>query len=486
MKFFLKTPQLLYSYLATEMLGPFFASFLIMNCVFFLVKLIPFLNFVLDLNIGFADFIRLFSYLFPKIFLYSIPMAAMMGVIIGVARLSSDSEILALKASGISIYQILPPIIIVAALIALLTSFISIKLIPSSAVAMRQLSYELLKEKISKGIKEHVFTEALGDVVVFVEKIDETTGEWKNVWVSDMRGADNPVITMASTGKMSSSIENMMVSIVLRNGSLHKPGNDSAQIVQFDQYRINIPLHLPEAKTTKLKLSALPIRELFREAQRPNADIEKKRKALIEFHQRLVLPVGCLMMSMLGLPLGLQAKSGKKAIGIQAGLAIFVLYYIIFTFGKTLAEEGTLPVWLAMWSPNMLFFGLAIFWIFRVANEQSLIPFVLAAFLMKILVMISSRLKRIYQRVFCMFGRKSKMISHHKEDAWSVTGTVIRGDAKSMTFHVPTCENYHCLHCTLEFKDIHIAREAGLEPCEICKELINDQSLTTTTLNRLP
>jgi len=73
MKYPYKVPQVLYSYLATEMLGPFFASFLVMNCVFFLAKLIPFLNFVLELNIGFADFLRLFSYLFPSIFLYSIP-----------------------------------------------------------------------------------------------------------------------------------------------------------------------------------------------------------------------------------------------------------------------------------------------------------------------------------------------------------------------------------------------------------------------------
>ncbi len=474
MKFFLKPPQLLYSYLATEMLGPFFASFLIMNCVFFLVKLIPFLNFVLDLNIGFADFIRLFSYLFPNIFLYSIPMAAMMGVTIGFARLSSDSEILALKASGISMYQILPPVIIVAALIALLTSFISIKLIPSSAVAMKQLSYELLKEKISNGIKEHVFTEALGDVVVFVEKIDKTTGEWKNVWVSDMRGAENPTITMASTGNMSSSVENMMVSIVLRNGSLHKPGNDSAQIVQFGQYRINIPLHLPETKATRQKKSALTMEELRQEAQQPNIDIENKRKVLIEFHKRLVLPVGCLMISLLGLPLGLQARPGKKAIGIQAGLAIFVLYYIFFTFGKALAEEGTLPVWLAMWSPNILFFCLAIFWIIRVANEQPLIPVVLAAFLLKINAAISSPLKKICQGAFSILRGKSEKISRHEEKPLLETASAIRGDAESMTFHLPTCKNYDCLHCTLEFKDIHVARKAGFEPCEICKELVDD------------
>ena len=193
-----RLPLLLYSYLATEMLAPFFASFIIMNCVFFLVKLIPFLNFTLELSIGVADFIRLFSYLFPSIFLYSIPMAAMMGITIAFARLSSDSEILALKACGISIFRILPPVIIIATLIALLTGYFSIKLIPLSEISMKQLVFQLLNEKINKGIKEHTFTEALGDVVVYVDKIDKESGQWRDVWVSDMRGVTNPVITMAS------------------------------------------------------------------------------------------------------------------------------------------------------------------------------------------------------------------------------------------------------------------------------------------------
>lgn len=394
-----KVPQLLYSYLATEMLGPFFASFLVMNCVFFLAKLIPFLNFVLELNIGFADFIRLFSYLFPNIFLYSIPMAALLGVTIGFARLSSDSEILALKASGISMYQILPPVILVATLIAILTSYVSIKLIPLSAVSMRQLSYQLLKEKISNGIKEHEFTEALGDVVVYVDTIDKVSGQWTNVWVSDMRQVDNPVVTMATSGNMNSSMSEMMVSIELKDGSLHKPGIDNAQIVQFDKYRINIPLHLPETSAARLQKSALTMKELLVNAQLQANDNAKNRELLIEFHKRLVLPVGCLMISLLGLPLGLQARPGKKAIGIQAGLAIFILYYILFTFGKAWAENGIFPVWLAMWSPNFLFFSLAVFWIIRVSDEKPLIPEALSLLLKKTLAVIFFPLKNLCRPV---------------------------------------------------------------------------------------
>lgn len=481
MKIYSKTPQLLYSYLATEMLAPFFASFIIMNCVFFLVKLIPFLNFVLDLNIGFSDFIRLFSYLFPNIFLYSLPMAAMMGITIGFARLSSDSEILALKASGISIYQILPPVIIVASLIALLTSYFSIKLIPLSEVAMKQLTYQLLKEKINEGVKEHVFTEALGEVVVYIDKIDKSTGDWKNVWVSDTRGVDNPIITMASTGSMTSNISSMMVSIMLQNGSLHKPGNESAQIVEFEQYQINIPLHPPTSKSTTVKKTSLSMKDLREEVKIAETELNK-RKYLIEVHKRFVLPIGCLIISLIGLPLGLQARPGKKAIGIQAGLAIFVFYYIFFTLGKTLAEEGVLPVTIAMWTPNTLFFVLALFWIVRISNEKPLIPEIITKFLKngwkKSTAPITFFARTIKNRLRRESGERYETNSENNLEVYE---NAIKGNAKSRVFHVPSCEYYNCKNCTLVFKDIDVAIDAGFEPCRFCKDLIAEHQQQTAS-----
>lgn len=476
MKLFLpNTPKLLWSYLATEMLAPFFASFIIMNSVFFLVKLIPFLNFVLELNIGFADFVRLFSYLFPNIFLYSIPMSAMMGVTIGFARLSSDSEILALKAGGISMYRILPPVLLVASLIAILTAYFSTQLIPRSEIAMKQLTYQLLKEKISHGIKEHVFTEALGDVVVYVEAIDKKSGEWKNVWVSDMRGVETPTITMASTGHMESSIKDMMVSIILRSGSLHRPSRSNAEVVQFDRYLINIPMQPPSSKRTRLKKrSSLTMSGLLEESSNRTVNTLERRKYLIEFHRRLVLPVGCLMISLLGLPLGLQARPGKKAIGIQAGLAFFVLYYILFTVGKTLAEESVLPVPVAMWGPNTLFFLLALFWIIRIGKEQPLLPIFITDFTWFIRLETVNFAKRVVNRIRGRQPGDQTTDPETDDGIFRPTKPLIRGNAKSRVFHVPSCEYYTCRNCTIEFKNVQIALDSGFEPCRFCQDLIEE------------
>ena len=290
-----------------------------------------------------------------------------------------------------------------------------------------------------------------------------------------MRQVDNPVVTMASSGRMNSNIEEMLVSIELKNGSLHKPGFNSAQIVQFDQYRINIPLHLPETNATRMNKTDLAMGKLLEEAQKSNDSPAEKRRILIEFHKRLVLPVGSLMISLIGLPLGLQARPGKKAIGIQAGIAIFILYYILFTFGKAMAEKGVFPVWLAMWTPNLLFSALAIFWIIRVSNEQPLFPEVIRLFFakMKAAIMI------VFKTLCWPLLQKTKLLyqkTNHKTpiECMSSMTPIIRGNAETKEFHISSCENYFAKNCTMKFKDIHVAREAGFRPCENCKKLLDE------------
>jgi lipopolysaccharide export system permease protein len=475
MSFFTRRPLLLYSYLATEMLSPFFASFLIMNCVFFLVKLIPFLNAVLELNISFTDFIRLFSYLFPNMFLYSIPMAAMMGVIISFTRLSNDSEILAFKACGISTYQILPPIIIIATVISLVTCYFSTKLIPAGDTAMKQLMFQLAKEKIDKGIKEHQFTEALGNLVVYVEKIEKNSGDWQNVWVSDMRGQIVPTITMAKVGRMFTELDKMQVTIILENGSLHRSDNTLSQIVTFDKYRLNIPIQPQAADADKIPRGAMSMTQLRQKAEEVGVDTPSGIEYLIHYHKRLVLPVGCLLLSLIGFSLGLQAGPGKPSLGVPLGLGFYIIYYIFFTLGKRIAELSTLSVGVAMWSSDLLFCLIMIYMIRQTANERPFIPekFTEAR------ILLFERIILWVQKKFRFRKRpitKKVIETNILDEGISKTTGRIHGNAKSRVFHLPACEFYSCKNCSIEFIDIQTAIDAGFEPCRFCKDLLNTES----------
>lgn len=370
-------PWLLYSYIANELLAPFFASFLILYGVFFLVRLIPMLEVVLALQIGPADFIRLFAYIFPRMLLYIIPMAAMAGVIVGFTRLTNDREILALKACGVSLRHMLPPVVLIAAAIATLTGYFSIRLIPAGDIAFKHLMFQLATEKIDNGLKAREFTEALGDIVLYVDGVDEAS-QWHGVYVSDMRGRQQPLITLARSGHMEADRERMQVTIVLNDGTLHNQEDQDNQVIHFGRYQLQISLQPPtlvgKEDVASLGRSSMSQQQLLDAASQPKTDAKMRLRLLSEYHHRLVLPAGCFILSLLGLPLGLQAAPGRRAVGIPLGLGCFVLYYITYTTTRMMAEDGSLPLLLGMWLPNGLFALLTLAILYRVNCERSLLP----------------------------------------------------------------------------------------------------------------
>ncbi|WP_051305261.1 LptF/LptG family permease [Desulfogranum mediterraneum] len=470
-----RLPLLLYSYIAAELLAPFFASFIILYSVFFLVRLIPLLEVVLELRIGFADFVRLSSYIFPHMLLYVIPMASMTGVIIGFTRLTNDREILALKACGISLRKMLPPVILIAAAIAILTGFFSVRLIPAGEQGVKRLMFQLAKEKIDKGLKEKKFTEALGDLVVYVNDIDEQDN-WEGVYVSDMRNRQQPIITVAKSGRMHAAVEKMVVTIVLNDGTLHSAEGADNQVVRFQRYQLEIPLRPPTRidgdDVTQIGKGAMSQQQLLETAALYGPDSKKGRVYLSEYHHRLVLPVGCFILSLLGLPLGLQAGPGRRAAGIPLGLGFFVFYYVAFTTGRVLSEDMVLPLVFGMWLPNLLFALLTVYVFYRVDREKPL---------------LSERVQRLigkgYHGVFqplltrALKGLRSLLMQlplgrRRERDPEPQAARHLHANPATLLYHLPQCEEYDCSLCTIEFISPEIADQAGFSPCPFCAQLL--------------
>jgi len=477
-----RPPFLLYSYIANELLAPFFASFLILYCVFFLVRLIPLLEIVLSLRIGVADFIRLFAYIFPHMLLYIIPMASMAGVIVGFTRLTNDREILALKACGVSLKQMLPPVLLIAAAIACLTGLFSARLIPAGALGVKQLMFQLAKEEIDKGLKAKEFTEALGDIVVYVDEIDEQQ-RWHGVYVSDMRGRTQPLITVAKSGHMEAEMERMLVTVVLNDGTLHNNEGPDNQVIRFGQYQLQISLRPPtqigKEDVTSQNRGAMSQDQLLTAAAKSPPNSREEKIFLSEYHHRMILPVGCFILSLIGLPLGLQASPGRRAVGIPLGLAVFVGYYITLTTSRTLSEGGILPLVLGMWLPNILFLLLAVYLFRRVHQERPLVPdrvqFLGQKFYDLLLKTTCQHLVRLTRNIL---SRRHRLAPASVNEAANDAPLPIHANASTSTFHLPECEHYHSPDCRIHFKNVQTAREAGFAPCEFCATLVDKEEAT--------
>jgi lipopolysaccharide export system permease protein len=365
-------PILLYTYLAAEVLAPTIGAFIILNCILLLGKIIPLLDTILAFGVGITDFIRLCAYIAPQLFLFTIPMAFMMGTIIGITRLGSDGEIMILKSSGVGLYKTLPPIVVIALMAAIATGLFSVRLIPAGNIALHKLMFQLAKEKIDKGLREKHFSDVIGDVVFYADQIDRTTGLWRGVYMTDLRDSMNPIIIMAQSGQLSTDHKNMSLSLALRNGSLHRTQGNITQHIDFDKYSLHLALPTPASGASPAAdRRSLSLRQLQEQAELLGPNKEPGISFLIELHQRLSLPVGCFILTLLGLPLGFLAGPGRRSMGLPIGLGIFIAYYILLTAAKALSESLVLPVAPAMWGPNILFFPIMIYLLHSTAAETT-------------------------------------------------------------------------------------------------------------------
>jgi len=364
-------PKLLSTYLINQVLAPFYASLIILTSILFLSRLIPILDIILGYNIGLSDFIRLYAYFTPQLLLFALPMSGMMGVILGTTALNNENELMVLKTSGIGLYRMLPPIILVALSAALLTGIFTIHLMPAAKKAKVELAFQLAKEKVERSIPEKRFSESLNDIVLYADSIDRKTKTWKGVYISDMKDPRHPITIISESGIISADSTRGTLSISLHNGVLNRTSADGIQTINFKGYDMNLPLETPTSNPlAKVDETTMLQSELLAEAERKGGNSREAATYLIEFHKRLALPVSCFILTLLGFPLGFLSGPRHKTIGIPLGLAIFIIYYVLLTGAQIISESMLLPAGIAIWLPNLLFLVLTTLFIKSVAREE--------------------------------------------------------------------------------------------------------------------
>ncbi len=362
-------PVLLYSYILTETIVPFLASLLVLGGILFLGNILPLFDLIIEFRVGFADFIRLCFYLVPSLLLFAVPMSSMLGVILCFSRMVTDNEIIALKSVGMGTNNLLPPVALFALISAALTLYMGTALIPASTVATEKLLFKIASEKFDQGLKENQFSQAIGKVVFYIDRISPDSRRWQGVYLSDAREGGSPTIITASAGRFKARPEQLLLEVILEDGTIHhtavqNQNDEISETIQFDRYSLSFPLQHPEFlqrdKASAFGKKGMTQEELLAFARKQGHEEEEAISKLIEYHKRLVLAAGCFLLTILALPLAIRSRPGSRAVALPFGLLLFIVYYVILTGAKAAAENG-MDIALSMWTPNALFAILAIY-----------------------------------------------------------------------------------------------------------------------------
>jgi LPS export ABC transporter permease LptF/LPS export ABC transporter permease LptG len=323
--------------------------------------------------------IELFILIIPEALTITLPAGVLIGILIGLSRLAADSEITAMKASGIGVWHFLRVLSIFFFSAWLLALGNSLYLAPRSQEALAHLQGQLKGSQVSFQIQPRVFYEGFPKMVLYVHDVKAAEGAaiWKGVFLADISNPAAPRITQAEKGILVSEGRNTL-HLHLVNGSAHdldpaKP--DQYQISTFQE--TDLPISLPEASAkdqqpaSLSRVSTLQLPQQARSKQNPAV----ARWYWIEFHRRFALPTACIVLALVGFPLGLSAKKGGKSAGFVLTIILVFAYYFVSLFGLSLARQGKVSPGLGVWLADIVFLALGAFLLWR--SERR--PFEIAA-----------------------------------------------------------------------------------------------------------
>lgn len=303
---------------------------------------------------------EVFLFTLPAALSYTIPMGVLVGILIGLSRLAADSEITAMRAGGIGVWTFLRVLSIFAVLGWGLALFNSVYLAPRAQEALDHLQDRLKSSQVSFEIQPRVFYEGFPRLVLYVQDVKSAQGAaiWKGVFIADMTDPSSPRITLARQGILVSQSPTTL-HLHLTDGSTHEvdpkdPGR--YQISTFEQTDLPIAVPQSDAKADEepSPLAEIPTWQLPAAAHRVNK--VSARWYYLEFHRRFALPTACLVLALVGIPLGLSSKKGGKSTGFVLTILLVFLYYSASLLGVSLARQGKIPTALGGWIADIVFF----------------------------------------------------------------------------------------------------------------------------------
>ena len=392
-------------YLIREVLPPLFLSLLIFTFILTIPPLMEQLEALVAKGVPWGVAGRMMLTLIPQSLGLTIPMALLVGLLIGLGRMSGDREAVALLACGVSPYRLLRPVLFLGLVCGLAHLYVMIWAIPDANQTFRQLSYDVISKKVENDVRPQVFFDDFPNLVLYARDIPPQGSGWKDVLVADTRRADSLDLYMAHTGRLILNREKQTVDLVLEDGTRYaSQGADGRQINTYrftDQLVVKMDPNSVFRQTDLLRgLNELPIncadginlnanaapKCVWEQAEQKLAQKMPAHQEMEAIQQRFSFPAACLVFGVIGVALGLSVARDGKVAGFVVGIAVIFAYYILLYLSQAVTRgyysgpdsylKPLVVAQLSRWWPNLILlpFGvMALIWRARWAEGR--IPF---------------------------------------------------------------------------------------------------------------
>lgn len=312
--------------------------------------------------------LKILLYMLPDLLAFTIPMATLMGVLAGMSRLSSDSEIVAFRTMGVRNRQLLRPVLLFSLATWLVSSWLIMFLAPEGNFRFNRLLTGVVFSQAVSDIKPGVIYRGLPSYTLYFPD-QGRDGEWRNVLLYSTKKPEEDTLILARSGRYQKGDLQKESAIVLRDGAVHafkkeEPGKYSLTLFSLKSETVSSLVSFRQRRRS----TQLVFPELLRRLRAAPGDVMLS----LEFHKKFALPFACLALGFLGMSLGISTRKGGKTGGFVISLGIIFLYYVFMTAGRNLIVKRIVSPFWGSWAPTLFLTALGV-WLYRFSSLEKAI-----------------------------------------------------------------------------------------------------------------
>jgi LPS export ABC transporter permease LptF len=350
--------KILRSYFLKEFIGPLFMALGVLTFVMLLGNLIKLTDLVINKGVDIMSVSKLFLYMVPYLLTYTLPISSLAAVLLALGRLSSDNEIIAIKASGVNLFTLIMPLLIVGLILSLLLVIFNDRVIPYAHFASRKTLMEVGVKNPTAALEPGVFINSFQKYILFIYQIDQKKNRMNNVRIYEPQ-EDRPTRTIvAKRGEFIAIPEKNLVKLKLMDGTSDEPDpNNPANFYKLNFKTYFMTLNLAQAgqrKEIRKKPKDMTIAELETEIVKLKKGGIDPTPLVTEINEKLALAFSCLAFILLGSSMAIITRRREKAVNIGIAFVIVGIYYLLLLGSEAIALQGFINPAIAMWIPNML------------------------------------------------------------------------------------------------------------------------------------
>ncbi len=353
-------------YVVRETLSPILLSLLVFTFVLLIPPIMRDAQELIAKGVDGWTIAELMLWLVPQGLGITIPVAVLVGLLMGLGRLSGDREIVVMQACGVSTYRLLRPVLLLASAAAAATCYTLVVLLPDANQAFREIVDRNVAAATENDVKARIFYQGLPDMVLYVNEVDLQGTGWSGVFLAQTPEDGPPRVYVADEGRIVLDLANRQVDIVLTSGAAHEvdPADPSTYNVnRFDETVLALDFdEVFPVRGVPRGPNEMTIPELRARVAELEAGGLPAHNEIMALHQKFSFPVACLVFAFIGLALGVTTRRDGKLASFALGIGVIFAYYILWFGGQGLARSGWIPPHWAVWICNIVLgvFGLAL------------------------------------------------------------------------------------------------------------------------------